>query len=82
MPVTCSNISSTDLEFKTKRLAEGPYRDLLQTDFKYIENVLKEIGQAYINENIARYLQSIDVYVVDSPSPPFPTPFSKDPRLE
>lgn len=26
--------------FKTKRLAEGPYRDLLQTDFKHIENLI------------------------------------------
>lgn len=34
------NISSTDLDSQTNRLPEGPYRDLLQTDFKHIESVL------------------------------------------
>jgi hypothetical protein len=34
---------------------------------------LKEIGQAYINENITRHLQSVDAVATTSPSPPHPT---------
>jgi hypothetical protein len=33
---------------------------------------LKEIGQAYINENITRNLQSVDAVAATSPSPPRP----------
>ena len=41
---------------------------------------LKEIGQEYINENITRHLQYVDVDATTSPSPPCPTPCSKDPQ--
>jgi hypothetical protein len=43
---------------------------------------LKETVQAYINENITRHLQSVDAVATTSPSPPCPTPCSKDPRSE